>query len=47
MRFQHLRMDWDGVKGEWVQAEKRYFFTTVCRQVAGELGGQGTLVRIR
>ena len=36
LRFNHLRMDWDEEKGEWVPAEKRYLFVTICRQVAGE-----------
>jgi len=37
LRFTHLRMDWDEETQEWVQAKKRYYFTTICRQVAGEL----------
>jgi len=36
LRYNHLRMDWDEDKGEWVPAEKRYLFVTICRQVAGE-----------
>jgi len=35
-RYHHLRSAWDEETGEWVQAEKRYLFVTVCRQVAGE-----------
>ena len=35
-RYHHLRMDWDDRKGDWIPSEKRWLFTTVCRQVAGE-----------
>jgi len=35
-RYHHLRSEWDEEKGEWVPADKRYYFVTVCRQVAGE-----------
>jgi alpha-1,3-mannosyltransferase len=36
IRYHHLRMDWDEEREEWVEANKRWLFVCVCRQVAGE-----------
>lgn len=37
LRYTHLRMDWDEETQDWVPGTKRYYFVTVCRQVAGWL----------
>lgn len=46
-RYHHLRSEWDEGTESWVTADKRYYFVTVCRQVAGEqpLAG-GILTRV-
>lgn len=44
LRYTHLRMDWDEERNEWVPANKRYYFTTVCRQVAGESSWESVVI---